>query len=1775
MNQTEKNMKGKFLKLVLAFTLLTQPFIQTAVDTLAMGSDVNPHIQQLEDIPADLESDDFFNHLETNPEVDEITDNVNQTEHPPIEELYEQLREHDRVYSDDGGFYELVPVDEVFPDVDVEDVIESLNSEDGYALIDQWALINVEGEILPSARTHVVRYQRTIPNTSYHFGHIPGHAHNGVWQMTTWQLNIGGNWIRAFCTDPGIPSATAGNNNLSGWNPSETSSLNAAQRRTIAHILQHGYRNIVRHPEDSNSAFDFSSEAVQNDAIVVTQIMIFEVVLGDWRDNNITSGRGSSAAGTGAVSDMWRRLIATDTPIPSSRGVEGFRASIGSTRRMNMYDAIRHDMYFFQRRNGTPAGTSSSSSTSARPLHTLQWSNTHNMFRTVIDDRVSQGGTGTLNRFMGSRTSGSLGSGYRFCRGTQSSGVCNPSVTSNQLIIYTTNGDASAMNSPADFLRWNPADNAPSSTRNQAVAFFVNPNFQNKVLGTLNNPFYAHFRVEVEQPSVRARIEKRSTYSQAAVENTVFRIQALGNNGQWQTPGNAGTATINTLNSEGILTSAERDALPGSNVGFFFRTGASGNRTLISLEPGQRYRIQEVYVPEPYILGGANVADGTWHEFTASPRVDNSDVTLVPSGNVFRQYNDRALGQIVGDKSVTRPSGSLVPENVSLAGFVFRLERETAPNSNTWETVPGIADVTTNSNGDFLFNNIPLGVGNVRYRVTEIYAPAPWIISDSPHQIVTLGRADATTAVITREVSFVNDEVVGEILVTKYGEAPNVNMVGSGRLENVEFALYRETTSGGGGWTRLGTSRTNSTGQTLFSNIALTDAPTNFRVCEIDVPAPWIISDPCQTVVLTRVDMNTAVVSSSIVFTNEQAYGEITVEKTSETGVVIPGTIFELTGNGINLIAVADEYGHAVFTNLPLGSNAVEYTIIERYVPSPYLLDETPMVVGLSRTNNITTVTRETVEQVNDMARGRLRITKLGETIVGFEDYVSEVIDSDYTESANPDGLVSRLIQVLTATNPDHLTPSLTPTPRQGIQWIMEDLPLEGVTFHIYAYEDIVLDDGTIVYTAGEFVGAFITDSNGEIESDDLFLGEYFVQEVSAPNGFIISDVELRFSLTYEDMYTAIVFDELEVTNQWQEVEVRIIKVGEVYDYATGYSEEYIVIPNVHFGLFAGEDFTFLDGSVLTAGSLIEDAWTDANGEIVFSTRLPLGTFYVQEIAVDEFYVIDDTRHYFTFVGENQEERLIVFDLTEFEPIRNNFVRGSFELIKYSLEILAEDADQESDSVDGYSLNFDEMTLLPKVEFELWTVSHDEPYLVGTFVTDENGRIFIDDLIWGDYKLIETVAHYRHQLLSEPIYFSIRGNHEHLEIPVANYQTQTQILKVDDLGIPLEGAHFQLIFEKTGEVVHEWISSDRPEVINALAHGSYILRETESPEGFLLMDDIRFEVTDAEEILYITAINELDARAYIATQAHTSNGSNQYFWIGDTVNMHDDIRITHYNIRPGSPMAFEAFLHARFPDGSTEVIWQSGFPYTVENVEEFNVNTPNESFFTVNTEIDTSEFPAGTEFFWSESLYKDITTDEDEDTVLDHIYDHNKDGSDGNQTLYPRDVLIATQAHTGDNTNQYFTPGETVRMFDNIRMEHINLIGEEVRVQGFLFHRLPDGTEGLSFESEYIYYTVENIVEYIFNAFETHIDTSDYPTGTVFFWAERIYKDYEDEWKLRYEHNLDGSDQNQMFFPIIETPGRLPQTGAIVLTLGLLGLGFVVVATTYKYNQSKKESRSK
>ncbi len=71
-------------------------------------------------------------------------------------------------------------------------------------------------------------------------------------------------------------------------------------------------------------------------------------------------------------------------------------------------------------------------------------------------------------------------------------------------------------------------------------------------------------------------------------------------------------------------------------------------------------------------------------------------------------------------------------------------------------------------------------------------------------------------------------------------------------------------------------------------------------------------------------------------------------------------------------------------------------------------------------------------------------------------------------------------------------------------------LPVGGGTFRVIAAEDIVTKDGTVRYTQGQYADTIVCDENGYGESKELYLGNYTVQQQTAPNYYTTMQEDLN-----------------------------------------------------------------------------------------------------------------------------------------------------------------------------------------------------------------------------------------------------------------------------------------------------------------------------------------------------------------------------------------------------------------------------------------------------------------------------------------------------------------------------------------------------------------------------------------------------------------------------------------------------------------------------------------
>lgn len=259
---------------------------------------------------------------------------------------------------------------------------------------------------------------------------------------------------------------------------------------------------------------------------------------------------------------------------------------------------------------------------------------------------------------------------------------------------------------------------------------------------------------------------------------------------------------------------------------------------------------------------------------------------------------------------------------------------------------------------------------------------------------------------------------------------------------------------------------------------------------------------------------------------------------------------------------------------------------------------------------------------------------------------------------------------------------------------------LEGVKFGLYAQEDIIWND-KVIYTKDTLVEEKITDQDGNIVFDNLYLGKYYIKETETLDNYVLDENKYEAELVYKDQYTPVIV--------YSESILNILKTGKLEFTKTDISESK-TLPNTLIEIYTEDD------------KLVFSGRTDEEGKIVID-RLPQGKYYILEKEAPEGYKLNEEKMPFE-IKENGE----IIKST----MKDEDITGTLEFTKVDIST-------------------DEP--LPNTLIEIYNAENDE--LVFSGRTDENGNITIDKIKYGKYYILEKEAPEGYQLNPEKMYFEI------------------------------------------------------------------------------------------------------------------------------------------------------------------------------------------------------------------------------------------------------------------------------------------------------------------------------------------------------------------------------------------------------------------------------------
>ena len=406
----------------------------------------------------------------------------------------------------------------------------------------------------------------------------------------------------------------------------------------------------------------------------------------------------------------------------------------------------------------------------------------------------------------------------------------------------------------------------------------------------------------------------------------------------------------------------------------------------------------------------------------------------------------------------------------------------------------------------------------------------------------------------------------------------------------------------------------------------------------------------------------------------------------------------------------------------------------------------------------------------------------------------------------------------------------------------------------------------TVSYPTRQETDTFVTDETGSVTlPETLTWGLYFVEEVTAPKGYLIREEALPVFVGQDGDSPGETYQiDVEVPNEPVKGRILLEKKGprltgfEVTADAYGneahrpvYEERYLA--GAVFELRAAETVTGGDGTVwFEQGELVETLTTASDGPAA-SGLLPLGRYVLVEIHAPEGYALDDTPY---------EVRLDASDAyTPVVEVRaeltNEYLPAEITLTKYKETMQAME--------DEHGVRQTVITVPGEgFVFGLYNAS-DIPYdggvlpagmLVASGATDTDGRlVFAGQYPHGEYYVKELQAPEGWKLPAGTFPVSIlpekaqedavirAGLTVHNELIC----TPVTITKTDITGAaPVPGALIE-VRNSRDEIIYRARTDENGELPDILLMpGQYAFREVLAPDGYALNEAVCIFVVDAQ-----------------------------------------------------------------------------------------------------------------------------------------------------------------------------------------------------------------------------------------------------------------------------------------------------------------------------------------
>lgn len=577
------------------------------------------------------------------------------------------------------------------------------------------------------------------------------------------------------------------------------------------------------------------------------------------------------------------------------------------------------------------------------------------------------------------------------------------------------------------------------------------------------------------------------------------------------------------------------------------------------------------------------------------------DVVL---GNIsLQKYDSRGPGQFMG--------------NATLEGSEYQIyTAEQIKNSHTGQIYHEkdvyIGTILTDSSGFGLITGLYPG----QYYLKETKAPEGFMLSDEV-LIANLVVNEGNTTVVETSVSASEEIIKGPVEINKTRKGDNKT-----KVEGAGFSIY------------------------LKSDLKVRDGKYDFENSE-----PVVIGINGEKLLYTN--------SSGYIKTVDLPYGTYILHETVVPKNYLVTEDVEFNINQKNVPGIAESI------NISDDFYKIKFRINKRDAAfkTPITLDSDKNAVfriydiskGKYIEENIKTGADGYAYSSVYLEAGRYRIEEMSApegyvlnskpVEIQIDDSSKTVYDAKLKENVisinfNDDSIKGKLIINKTGEKLSAVTPGNKETGQNAV-FIYKNQPLEGVTFGIYVKNDIFYPDGRkdsngkrqVLYKKDDLIACITTDKNGDASYSDnskpLYYGDYYIKELSCPEGYILDESVKEFSIKSSKDSV----QHISVENVRKRNEVIVKKLDE---------DTKELLKGAYFEIYAGEDIVNEAGEIIVkCGDFLGVSNGDADGISKFNLDLTKSKYIVKEIISPKGYDLNDEEHVAVFEDNEKLQKLV------------------------------------------------------------------------------------------------------------------------------------------------------------------------------------------------------------------------------------------------------------------------------------------------------------------------------------------------------------------------------------------------------------------------------------------------------------------------------------------------------------------------------------------------------